>query len=83
MTKLNVTSVIAGTVTAAALTIAVSGSSLTAALLGGGMGDHIGHTKSTNVIETNKVTHLRFYDHRRFRFVRFGYVNVDASPVCF
>ena len=35
------------------------------------------------MIETNKVTHMRFHDRRRFHFVRFGYGYVDASPVCF
>jgi len=94
MAKLNATNVLAAAATAAALTIAASGSALAhgggmgGGHMGGNMGGNmgggnVGHTRTTNMIETNKVTHIRFHDRRRFHFVRFGYGYVDASPVCF
>jgi hypothetical protein len=91
MTKLRVNSVLAGVATVAALTIAVSGSALAH---GGGMGGHMGgsmghntvtmtKTGTTTVTKIDKVTNIGDRDRRRFRFRRFGYVGVAASPVCF
>lgn len=86
MTKLSVTSVLAGAATLATLTIAVSGSALAH---GGGMGGSMGHntvttkTGTTTVTKIDKVTNIGDRDRRRFRFRRFGYVGVAASPVCF
>ena len=91
MTKLNVTSVLAGVATAAAITIAASGSALAH---GGGMGGHmggnmghntvVGPIKTVTLTKTEKVVRID-RDRRRFRFGRFGYVGVDvvASPVCY
>ena len=90
MTKLNVTSILAGAATAAAITIAASGSALAH---GGGMGrmggnvvhnTFVGPNKTVNPIKTEKVVRID-RDRRRFRFGRFGYVGVDvvASPVCY
>ena len=95
MTKLNPKSVLAGAATAAVLTIAISGSALAH---GGGMGGHmggsiggnLGHINATSPIQLNKVTtgtnkviHAGDRDRRHFRFLRFGYVGVDAAPVCY
>jgi hypothetical protein len=91
MTKLSVKGVLAGAATVAALTIAVSGSALAH---GGGMGGHtganIGHntmtmtkTGTTTLTKIDKVTTVGDRDRRRFRFRRFGYVGVVASPACF
>lgn len=72
MTKLSVTSVLAGAATLAALTIAVSGSALAH---GGGMGGHMGgsmghntvttKTGTTTVTKIDKVTNIGDRDRRR------------------
>ena len=92
MMKLNVTSVLAGAATAAAITIAASGSALAH---GGGLGGHMGGSMGHNTVvgpiktvtstKTEKVTRIEDRDRRRFRFGRFGYVGVGvlASPVCY
>jgi hypothetical protein len=90
MTKLSVTSVLAGAATLAAFTIAVSGGALAH---GGGMGGHMGgsmghntvttKTGTTTVTKIDKVTNIGDRDRRRFRFHGFGYVGVAASPACF
>jgi hypothetical protein len=96
MTKLNVTTILAGAVTAVAITIAASGSALAH---GGGMGGHMGGSwggtlghntvvpvKTVNptktVTKTEKVIRID-RDRRRVRFGRFGYLGVDvvAAPV--
>jgi hypothetical protein len=83
MTKWNVTSVLAGAATIAALTIALSDSALAH---GGGMGGHMGGSMGHNtatVTKMDKVTNFGDRDRRRFRFRRFSYVGFTASPVCF
>ena len=89
MTKLNVTNVLAGAATAAAITIAASGSALAhgggmSGHMGGSIGGNVGHN-TVAVTKTEKVVRIGDRDRRRFRFGRFGYVGVDvlASPVCY
>jgi hypothetical protein len=93
MTKLNVTNVLAGAATAAALTIAVSGNALAA--YGGGIGGHIGsygpgvghNTMTVTKTETTKWRQFdreRFErDRRRFHFREFGFVDAGVAPYCF
>ncbi len=98
MTKLSVTKVLAGAATAAALTIALSGNALAHfggmnGHMGGNMGGNLTGTLShtTNLIGTNnlvsqttKVTDMsKHFRDRRFRFLRFGSVDIDPAPACF
>ena len=83
MTKSRVTDVLAGAATVAALTIALSGNALAHS---GGMGGHMGGNvwhNTTTLTKTERVTNIGDRDRRHFRFRRFGYVGVPASPVCF
>jgi hypothetical protein len=87
MTKLSVSSVLAGAATVAALT---SGALAHGGGMGGHMGGSMGHntvtvtkTGTTSLTKVDKVTNIGDRDRRRFRFRRFGYVGVVASPVCF
>jgi hypothetical protein len=87
MTKLNVTGILAGAATFAAITIAASGSALAH---GGGMGGNRGHsavvapTKAVTPTKIEKVVRID-RDRRRVRFGRFGFFDVAAAPVpaCF
>ena len=96
MTKLNVTTALAGVATAAAITIAASGSAFAhgggmGGRIGGSWGGNVGHNtavqvKTVNptktVTKTEKVIRTE-RDRRRVHFGRFGYLGVDvvAAPV--
>jgi hypothetical protein len=87
MMKLKPNSILVGAATAAAVTIAVSGSALAhgggiGGHMGGNIGGHLGHI-TTTMTRTDNVSHIGERDARRFRFHRFGYVGVVASPACF
>lgn len=95
MTKLNLKSVLTVAAITAALTAAVSNHALAK---GGGMGGHMGGSMGGNlgrinttslvgsnkvIAGTNKLTHVGDHDRRHLRFLRYGYVGIDAAPVCF
>jgi hypothetical protein len=94
MTKSNFKSV-AGATTATVLIIAVSSNALAhgggmGAHMGGSMGGYLGRTNATSFVGSNKMitrttklTHVGNHDRRRLHFLRFGYVGIDAAPVCF
>jgi hypothetical protein len=89
MTKLNITSVLAGAATAAGITIAASGSALAhgggMGHMGGSIGGNMGHNtvvspiKTVTLTKSEKVVRID-RDRRRFRF---GGVDVVTSPVCY
>jgi len=65
--------------------------------MGGHMGGNLGRINTTSLVgsnkvitgtnkvitETNKLTHVGDHDRRHLRFLRYGYVGIDAAPVCF
>jgi hypothetical protein len=58
--------------------------------LGGSTGGNLGRINTTSFVGsnkvitgTNKLTHVGDHDRRHLRFLRFGYVGIDAAPVCF
>jgi hypothetical protein len=75
MTKSNVTRILAGAASVAAITIAASGSTLAHE---GGVGGHPGVTKTEKMVRFDR-------DDRRFRFRRFDRFDVVGAPVpaCF
>jgi len=95
MTKLNLKSVLTVAAITAALTAAVSNHALAhgggmGGPMGGSMGGNPGRTNTTSFVGsnkvitgTNKLTHVGDHDRRHLRFLRFGYVGIDAAPVCF